>query len=105
MTEKPNIIVVLADDMGLGDTRCYDPAYCQVDTPYMQFLADNSVLFETAYCPSPLYMPSRSAFMRSRLTATAICVLLRLPYSSAALCHSRACKSGFSNTLSRLPPQ
>ena len=38
-----------------------------VRTPNMQALADNGVVFDAAYCPSPLCMPSRSALMSGKM--------------------------------------
>ncbi len=50
----------------------HNPFYCSVyghgsvRTPNMERLAEKGVVFENAYCPSPLCVPSRSAFMAGK---------------------------------------
>ena len=52
---KPNIIVILADDWGLGDVKTYGGERCKVDTPHMDQLAAKGMKFTDAkWCrPSP----------------------------------------------------
>ena len=37
---RPNIIYILADDMGLGDVKIYGGDRCRIDTPHMDALAE-----------------------------------------------------------------
>ncbi len=59
-----NCLVLMSDE--------HNPRYASpyglssVQTPHMQALADQGVLYASAYCPSPICMPSRSAFMAGR---------------------------------------
>ena len=41
MNPQPNIILILADDMGYGDVACYDPEYNRVPTPNIDRLAEH----------------------------------------------------------------
>jgi len=46
--KKPNIIFVMADDMGYGDVECYNPG-SKIPTPNMDRLAKQGILFTA--CP------------------------------------------------------
>ena len=55
----PNIILILADDMGRGDTSCYEGAW--VKTPHLEQMAAEGTRFEWYYSASPICSPSRTA--------------------------------------------
>ncbi len=57
----PNILVLMSDQHNPRMSSPYGHPF--VSTPTLQRLADRGVTFETAYCPSPLCVPSRSAFL------------------------------------------
>ena len=59
-----NLIVFMSDEHNPRYSSPYGHDF--VDTPNMQWLADNGTLFEHAYCPSPLCVPSRSAFLTGK---------------------------------------
>ena len=59
-----NVIVFMSDEHNPRYSSPYGHGF--VDTPNMQWLADNGTLFEHAYCPSPLCVPSRSAFLTGK---------------------------------------
>ncbi|RMG03299.1 MAG: hypothetical protein D6741_02455 [Planctomycetota bacterium] len=68
---KPNVIVFLADDMGLGDTSAYqdwtgNPDEFQVETPAMERLAARGVRFTDAHSPSSLCSPTRYTLLTGR---------------------------------------
>ena len=56
---KPNIIFILADDMGFSDLGCYGS---EIDTPQLDALAANGLRF-TDFHNSPRCCPSRAALM------------------------------------------
>ncbi|HET9486371.1 MAG TPA: arylsulfatase [Chryseosolibacter sp.] len=58
---KPNIIVILADDLGYGDLSCYGQKRFQ--TPNIDKLAREGMMFTNHYSGSPVCAPSRSALM------------------------------------------
>ena len=65
-TEKlPNIVVILADDMGYGDVKCYNPA-SKIPTPNMDRLAEQGVRFTDAHSPSAVCTPTRYGLLTGR---------------------------------------
>jgi arylsulfatase A-like enzyme len=62
--ERPNIVVVLADDMGWGDSGTYGHGLIQ--TPNMDRLAARGMKFTQAYSAAGVCSPSRSAVLTGR---------------------------------------
>ncbi|MBO4463054.1 MAG: sulfatase-like hydrolase/transferase [Prevotella sp.] len=62
--EHPNIIFILADDMGYGDLACYGNRYIQ--TPNIDRLAATGTSFTQAYAGSGISSPSRCSLMTGR---------------------------------------
>lgn len=58
---KPNIIYILADDLGYGDLGCYQQQIIQ--TPNIDRLAQNGMKFTQHYCGSSVCAPSRSSLL------------------------------------------
>ena len=66
MTAKaPNILIVMADQMAPASLPIY--GHPLVRAPNMQALARDGVVFDSAYCASPLCAPSRASFMSGLL--------------------------------------
>ncbi len=59
--QRPNIIFILADDLGYGDLGCYGQK--QIKTPNLDKLADEGIRFTRFYAGSTVCAPSRCAFM------------------------------------------
>ena len=59
--QKPNIVFVLADDIGYGDLGCYGAT--KVKTPNLDRLAAQGLRFTDAHSPSAVCTPTRYAFM------------------------------------------
>ena len=59
--EKPNIIFILADDLGYGDLGCYGQQ--KIQTPHLDQMAKNGVQFTQAYSGAPVCAPARSVLM------------------------------------------
>lgn len=59
--EKPNILFILVDDLGYGDLSCYGQELFQ--TPGIDKLASEGMLFTSFYAGSPVCGPSRSVLM------------------------------------------
>jgi len=62
-TSKPNIIFILADDLGIGSVSCYGADHFK--TPNIDKLAGSGIRFEHCYS-SPLCGPSRALLMTGR---------------------------------------
>lgn len=62
--KKPNIIFILADDMGIGDLGCYGQQ--QIPTPNIDKLAKAGVKFNRHYSGSTVSAPSRCALMTGK---------------------------------------
>ena len=61
---KPNIILLLTDDLGWQDVKCYDiDEPSPMETPNIDALAKSGVMFWQAYSPAPTCGPSRCAIM------------------------------------------
>jgi len=63
---KPNIIFILADDLGYGDLSCYGQKHFQ--TPNIDRLAKEGILFTQHYSGCPVCAPSRSSLMTGQNT-------------------------------------
>ena len=59
--EKPNVIVILADDLGFGDVSAYGST--TIHTPNIDSLAHGGVCFMNGYATSATSTPSRYALM------------------------------------------
>ncbi|MEM7384589.1 MAG: sulfatase-like hydrolase/transferase, partial [Verrucomicrobiota bacterium] len=60
----PNIVLILADDMGYGDLACYGAP--DVKTPHIDQLAKEGVRFTTCYANGPECTPTRTALLTGR---------------------------------------
>ena len=59
--ERPNVVFILADDIGYGDFGCYGAT--KVKTPNVDRLAGQGLRFTDAHSPSAVCTPTRYAFM------------------------------------------
>jgi len=65
--ERPNILFILADDMGWGDLSCYGrPDY---RTPNLDRLAQQGMRFTNGYAAAPVCTPTRVGFLTGRYPA------------------------------------
>ncbi|MCC5806280.1 MAG: sulfatase-like hydrolase/transferase [Opitutales bacterium] len=63
-TRPPNILFILADDLGYGDLQSYGNPY--LETPNLNRLAAEGMSLTDHYAPSPLCAPSRAGFLTGR---------------------------------------
>ncbi len=59
--DKPNIVYIMADDLGYGDLGCYGQKLIQ--TPHIDRLAENGMRFTDFYAGSTVCAPSRCVLM------------------------------------------
>src|SRR5262245_59086146 len=64
---KPNILFILADDLGWGDLGCY--GHPHIKTPNLDRLARDGTLFTQFYVSGSVCSPSRCAFMTGQFPA------------------------------------
>lgn len=64
--DRPNIVFILADDLGLGDLSCYG-SQC-IKTPNIDHLAETGTRFTQSYAGSGISSPSRCALMTGKNT-------------------------------------
>jgi arylsulfatase A len=63
---KPNILLILADDLGYGDVACYNPE-SKVPTPNIDRLAAQGMKFTDAHSPSTVCTPTRYSILTGRM--------------------------------------
>jgi arylsulfatase A-like enzyme len=62
--ERPNIVLIVADDLGWADLGCYGSKYHK--TPHIDRLAADGVRFTQAYAAAPVCSPTRASIMTGR---------------------------------------
>ncbi len=63
--EKPNIVYILADDLGYGDVGCYNAA-SKIPTPHLDRLAREGMRFTDAHAPDAVCTPTRYGLLTGR---------------------------------------
>ena len=63
--EKPNIVIILADDLGYGDLGCYNKE-SKISTPNIDRLASGGMRFTDAHSPSGVCTPTRYGLLTGR---------------------------------------
>jgi arylsulfatase A-like enzyme len=66
-SERPNLLVILVDDLGFGDLGCFGRA--DAPTPHINRLAAEGIRFTHFYVASPECSPSRAALLTGRYPA------------------------------------
>jgi len=66
LPEKPNLIFILADDLGYGDLGCYGQE--KIKTPHLDQMAAEGLRFTQFYAGSTVCAPSRSVLMTGQHT-------------------------------------
>ena len=61
---KPNILLIMADDLGYGDIGCYGSE--TIKTPHLDALAKGGLLFTDYYANAPVCSPTRAALLTGR---------------------------------------
>jgi arylsulfatase A-like enzyme len=67
LARPPNLILILADDLGQRDLGCYGSSF--YETPYLDRLAAEGLRFTDAYAAAPVCSPTRSALMTGQSPA------------------------------------
>ncbi|TWU44208.1 Arylsulfatase [Novipirellula aureliae] len=64
--DTPNIVYILADDLGYGDVHCLNPERGKIDTPRMDQLAAQGMVFTDAHSSSAVCTPTRYGILTGR---------------------------------------
>lgn len=64
-SSKPNVLLILADDMGYGDAGCYNPD-SKIPTPNIDALAAQGMRFTNAHSPGAVCIPTRYGLLTGR---------------------------------------
>ncbi|WP_372807260.1 sulfatase-like hydrolase/transferase [Pontiella sp.] len=64
--ESPNIVYILADDLGYGDVQCLNPERGKIATPKMDRLAAQGMVFTDAHTSSSVCTPTRYGIITGR---------------------------------------
>lgn len=63
---RPNIVIILADDLGYGDVQCNNPARGRIPTPNIDRLASQGMRFTDGHSSSGVCSPSRYTLLTGR---------------------------------------
>ena len=63
---RPNIVIVLADDLGYGDVACFDPKFSKIPTPNIDRLARGGMRFTEAHSSAACCSPTRYGLLAGR---------------------------------------
>ena len=63
-TDRPNILFIVVDDLGIADLSIYNGGY--PPTPNIDALGSSGIVFENAYVTAPICSPSRAAMLSGR---------------------------------------
>jgi len=63
----PNVVFILADDLGINDLGCYGRK--EHNTPNLDQLARDGMRFTASYCAQPICSPSRAAILTGKVPA------------------------------------
>lgn len=64
--ERPNFVVIYADDLGYGDIQCYNPERGKILTPHVDRLASEGMRFTDGHSSSGCCSPSRYTLLTGR---------------------------------------
>ncbi|CAA6677592.1 MULTISPECIES: arylsulfatase [unclassified Lentimonas] len=64
--ERPNIVYILADDLGYGDVQCLNPERGKIPTPHMDQVAAQGMTFTDAHTSSSVCTPTRYSILTGR---------------------------------------
>lgn len=65
-SNRPNIVIILADDLGYGDVQCLNPARGKIKTPHLDALARQGMVFTDSHSGSSVCTPTRYGLLTGR---------------------------------------
>ncbi|MGB2266684.1 MAG: sulfatase family protein [Akkermansiaceae bacterium] len=64
--ERPNIVLIMCDDLGYGDVQCLNPENGKIKTPHLDKLAKQGMIFTDAHSGSAVCTPTRYGLLTGR---------------------------------------
>lgn len=64
-SNRPNIVLIMADDLGWGDLQCYNPD-SPIQTPHLNQMARDGMRFQRFYAAAPVCSPTRASCLTGR---------------------------------------
>ena len=64
--ERPNVVFILADDLGYGDIKAFGGEKSKVPTPHFDRLCKDGIKFTNAHVTDSVCVPSRTSIMTGR---------------------------------------
>ena len=64
--ERPNVVFILADDLGYGDVKAFGGKKSKVPTPHFDRLCKDGIKFTNAHVTDSVCVPSRTSIMTGR---------------------------------------
>ena len=65
-SNRPNIVLILCDDLGYGDVQCLNPINGKIKTPHIDKLAEQGMTFTDAHSGSSVCTPTRYGLLTGR---------------------------------------
>ncbi|WDE98956.1 arylsulfatase [Lentisphaera profundi] len=65
-TSRPNIVLILCDDLGYGDVQCLNPEKGKIKTPHIDKIAEQGMTFTDAHSGSSVCTPTRYGLLTGR---------------------------------------
>src|SRR5512147_905166 len=88
----PNVVIILADDLGSGDLSCY--GHPTIRTPNLDRMAAEGIRFTQFYSAAPLCSPSRAALLTGRYPVRSGINFVLFPDSTGGLPDSEVTIAG-----------
>ncbi|MDG1173744.1 MAG: sulfatase-like hydrolase/transferase, partial [Opitutales bacterium] len=63
---RPNIVLIMCDDLGYGDVQCLNPKHGKIKTPHIDRLAGEGMVFTDAHSGSAVCTPTRYGLLTGR---------------------------------------
>ena len=63
---RPNVVLILCDDLGIGDVQCFNPDHGKIKTPFIDQLAKEGMSFTDAHSGSSVCTPTRYGLLTGR---------------------------------------
>lgn len=94
--QRPNVVVLLADDLGYGDLGVY--GHETIRTPNIDRLADEGTRFTACYAAAPMCSPSRAGLLTGRSPHRAG-IYDWIPHDGASDVHLKATEISFASLM------